>query len=84
MEKKTLLKDGFSNISIENMPVVITHSEICYVCERTITNDDKMIIFEDIGKPRSYYCIFCHSVFGDDDILIFANTSKSNNIVGLS
>ena len=84
MEKKTLLKDGFSNISIENMPVVITHSDNCAVCERQVTNDDKMVIFEDNGQPKSYYCIFCHSVFGDGDILIFANTSKSNNVVGLS
>ena len=84
MEKKTLLKDGFSDVSIENMPVVITSSKKCFVCDRSVSNKDKMVIFEEYSKPRSYYCIYCHSVFGDDDILIFANTSKNNNIVGLS
>ena len=44
----------------------------------------KMVIFEENGEPRSYYCRFCHSVYGDGDILIFANTSKINNVVGLS
>ena len=84
MEKKTLLKDGFSDISIESMPIVDTYIDNCVVCERNVTDDDKMIIFESIGIPRSYYCRFCHSVYGDGDILIFANTSKINNIVGLS
>ena len=84
MEKKTLLKEGFSDISIESMPVVTTDIDNCVVCERSVTDDDKMVIFEDNGVPRSYYCRFCHSVYGDGDILIFANTSKINNVVGLS
>ena len=84
MEKKILLKDGFSDISIESMPVVDTDIDKCVVCERNVTDDDKMVIFEDNGVPKSYYCRFCHSVYGDGDILIFANTSKINNVVGLS
>ena len=84
MEKKILLKDGFSDVSIESMPVVDTDIDKCVVCEHNVTDDDKMVIFEDIGVPRSYYCIFCHSVYGDGDILIFANTSRINNVVGLS
>jgi len=84
MEKKTLLKEGFSDISIESMPVVTTDIDNCVVCERSVTDDDKMVIFEDNGVPRSYYCRFCHSVYGDGDILIFAHTSKINNVVSLS
>ena len=82
MEKKTLLKDGFSDVSIDSMPVVSTDIDNCIVCERSLDNNDKMVIFEDNGVPRSYYCRFCHSVYGDGDILIFA--SKINNVVGLS
>ena len=84
MEKKTLLKDGFSDVSIDSMPVVDTNIDDCVVCERSLDNNDKMVIFESTGVPRSYYCRFCHSVYGDGDILIIANTSKINNIVGLS
>ena len=84
MEKKTLLKDGFSDVSIDSMPVVDTDIDNCIVCESSVTDTDKMVIFEDNGVPRSYYCRFCHSVYVDGDILIFANTSKINNIVGLS
>ena len=35
MEKKTLLKDGFSDISIESMPIVDTYIDNCVVCERS-------------------------------------------------
>ena len=84
MEKKTLLKDGFSDVSIDSMPVVDTDIDDCVVCERILDDNDKMVIFEATGVPRSYYCRFCHSVYGDGDILIFANTSKINNVVGLS
>ena len=84
MEKKTLLKEGFSDVSIESMPVVDTVIVYCVVCESSVTDNDKMVIFEENGVPRSYYCRFCHSVYGGGDILIFANTSKVNNVVGLS
>ena len=84
MEKKTLLKEGFSDVSIESMPVVDTDIDNCVVCERSVTDNDKMVIFEENGVPRSYYCRFCHSVYDGGDILIFANTSKVNNVVGLS
>jgi hypothetical protein len=63
---------------------VDTDIDNCVVCERSVTDNDKMVIFEENGVPRSYYCRFCHSVYGGGDILIFANTSKVNNVVGLS
>jgi len=66
------------------MPVVDTDIDDCVVCERSLDDNDKMVIFEENGEPRSYYCRFCHSVYGSGDILIFTNTSKINNIVGLS
>ena len=75
-------KISHSDISLYIKPAFNSSIKKCKVCGKKIDSHKKMIVFNEIHLPVGFSCIYCHSVYHEDDILITIGNPDKVDIYG--
>ena len=77
-------KISHSDISLYIMPVYNSVIKKCKVCSESITNHQKMVVFNELYLPIGFSCRHCNSVYEENDVLIDIGNPDKVDIYGES
>jgi len=77
-------KISHSDISLYIMPAFNSKIRKCKVCSKKIDNHKKMIVFNEYYLPVGFNCIYCYSVYHENDVLVEIGNPDKVDIYGES
>ena len=69
-----------TNIPIDYLADFSTERDLCEGCEKQIDDNSKLLVWDDEGNVHGYACIFCKTIYDENDELTKVSTGESETL----